>query len=62
VACPFCGSSRTVPIEDAWSCQDCKREYPTLACKCKHPDCWEWVYFVDYCEHHKNEAESKNAS
>jgi len=51
-----------VPIEDAWSCQDCKREYPTLACKCKHPDCWEWVYFVDYCEHHRNEAESKNAS
>ena len=52
MSCPFCGSNEFTPIEDAWSCRKCGREWPTLAYKCKHPDCWEWVYFKDYCRQH----------
>lgn len=41
-ACPFCGNSDCLPLEDGWSCQDCGREYPTGAFRCPHPDCWEY--------------------
>jgi len=60
--CPFCGARGSVPGEDSWSCPSCGRSYPTLAYKCRYPDCWEFVYFKDYCEHHQNEAKNRDES
>jgi hypothetical protein len=39
--CPHCGASGSVPADmDSWWCPSCKRQYPTFAFKCHHPDCW----------------------
>ena len=54
--CPYCGTSGSYPSDmDSWWCLHCKREYPTRAFKCRHPDCWEFVFGKDYCTRHETE-------
>ena len=52
--CPYCGSSSKYPGDmESWFCLSCKREYPTLAFRCGHPDCGEFVFGDDsHCERH----------
>lgn len=58
--CPFCETRGSVPANmDSWWCPNCKREYPTGAFKCRHADCWEFVFLDDYCERHKPQAEQR---
>ena len=52
--CPFCGVGESNPADyDSWWCPNCRREYPTRAFKCAHPDCWEFaIPFDEFCERH----------
>jgi hypothetical protein len=58
--CPFCRTPGSYPADsDSWYCENCRREYPTFAYKCAHPDCWEFVFGRDYCDIHKPQTETK---
>jgi hypothetical protein len=54
--CPHCGAKESHPVEDGWWCPNCKREYPTAAYKCPHPDCWEYAIL---CERHKSSTSTQ---
>ena len=49
--CPFCGADGSYPADDAWWCPQCKRQRPTIAYKCRQPDCWEFA-MGDFCKQH----------
>lgn len=53
--CPFCGTQGATPSDvDSWRCSACEREYPTLAFKCREPDCWGFAGLDEFCEKHQS--------
>jgi len=58
--CPVCGADNSWPMDmDSWYCLNCDHEYPTTAFKCRHPDCWEYVFLDEYCEAHKSHSKNE---
>ena len=54
LGCPRCGCTKVEPGDyDSWYCGGCKQFYPTLAYRCHHPGCLEWMWEGDYCKEHQ---------